>query len=233
MKMQKNAVALVALAAAAGAAQADVSMRFIETGVGRNVAVTLNGETNNFFSGQLVHEIDNAGSPTLAVNGRVNTFCVELTEHTSGNFDTFHESTLDDEPIPAVTIFMGARTQAVLDAAVQFYDTAASQDASANEASAFQLLLWEIVYDYDPNVGLSSIDPTSGNVSFTKTDGNPLWSGVSNLITSFSAAIGAESGSRDFTLLTNDGKQDQIVPAPGTMALLGGVALMGTRRRRA
>lgn len=233
MTTLKNTVAVAALVAIAGAAQADVSMRFIETGAGRNVGVTLNGETNNFFAGQLVHEIDNAGSPTLAIDGRVNTFCVELEEHTSGDFDTFEVSTLDDQPIPAVSIFIGERTQAVLDAAVNFYDLAAGDDATNNEAAAFQLFIWEIIYDYNPTVGVSSIDPTSGNLTLTKTDGDPLWSSVANLITSFTAAIGAESGSRDFSLLTNDGKQDQIVPTPGTIALLGSVALMGTRRRRA
>ncbi len=216
-----------------GTASADISMRFIETATGRNVSVSLNSNTNNYFAGQLVHEIDSSGGPTLAIDGRVNTFCVEIEETTSNSFTTFQVSTLDDQVIPAAIGANGnARTQAVLDVATAHYLYAASDAASANEAAAFQLLLWEIIYDYDASVGLASIDPTAGNLVLTKTDASPLWSGVSSLIASYAAAIGTDSTSRNYSLLTNAGQQDQLVPTPGSIALLGAFALVGARRRR-
>ncbi len=230
----RSTTVVAALATVAGTAAAtDVQLRFLETGAGRNVSVTLNGDTNTFFAGQLIHEVQTSSAPTLSVDGRITTFCVEIEERTNGSFDTFAVSVLDDQVIPAAVGATGsARTQAALDVADAFYAIAADAAATNNEAAAFQLLLWEIVYDYDPTAGLSSIDPTTGNLTLARGNGDPLWSAVDSLIDTFSAAIGSNSTSRAFSLLTNNGKQDQIVPTPGSIALLGLVGLTAARRRR-
>lgn len=227
-------VTVAALAAFAGSASADLSMRFIEKGEGRNVKLTLDGQSTNVFAGQLIHQVDWAtGCAESLANQLITTFCTEIEQNTSSAFTTYTCNILGPVEVPAANAFSAARTQAVLNAAALHYETVTGPGATQDQAAAFQILLWEIIYDFDPNVGMSSIDPTSGNLVVTRTNGNALWSAVDSLVTSFADAVGTTSISGDFLLLTSPGKQDQLVviPSPGVVALLGLAGMVGLRRR--
>ena len=102
-------------------------------------------------------------------------------------------------------------------------------------AAAFQLAVWEIITDYNP-ADQFALGITTGNFRATRTDGNPLSSGVMNHLTSLFAAVGAGHNPDTLLGLRSTTHQDQIipVPAPGSAALagLGLLCLAGRRRIR-
>jgi hypothetical protein len=104
-------------------------------------------------------------------------------------------------------------------------------------ATAFQLVVWEIVDDFDGTAG--SINADAGNLILTATDGNAMDADILNamaaLTTDMMNAIATGGGSFSNVIgLANAGFQDQLVlvPAPGAMALMGLGGLVASRRRR-
>ena len=114
----------------------------------------------------------------------------------------------------------------------QFNATNDGADIDSNaKASAFQAVIWDIVYDY--NGSQSSLDRDSGNVRFL--------SGIdAGLFSQYAGLAGDLLGDSSAGVIayTNSSYQDQlgmqVVPLPGAAAMaalgLGGVAI---RRRRA
>jgi hypothetical protein len=103
---------------------------------------------------------------------------------------------------------------------------------NANLASAFQIAIWEIVYDFDGST-LASLDITDGAL---KANVNGTIGGlVGSLLT---GAFGSASMA-DLIGMGNLSHQDQIIditgiiPGPGSLALLGLGAVLAPRRRRA
>lgn len=235
-----NRIAIVALmtAAVASVAAADtVDMRFTGSAKGRVVRITHPGGAANVFSGQLVHSVINpVGPQATAIAGEQVTFCTDITQYITRDYQQF--TLTDAANVPGASPMGIDRAEALHD----LYNYAGwdimSNIATNDAAAAFQLAVWEIVNDYNPISGLSSINLTSGLFRASKTDGNALGSGIMYQFNTFIAAIGSEGGSSIGLIgLANPGSQDQLVavtiPAPGPAALAGlGALCLSARRRR-
>jgi hypothetical protein len=227
--MTKFAITAAVAAAIAGSASAQtVSMQFLGTGEGRNVKITLDGDSKNVFAGELRHKITSTDMSTDFI-GEFVTFCVDLSQNVSSNSSVFNAVPLQQAPQVANKSLEAARRMAAAADAHQL----GNQDI----ATGVQLALWELIYDFDASEGISSLDLTSGRFSATRTNGNPLWNSVSSFANSILHIAFADlpmDTYNNYTVLTSSNRQDQLVPVPsaGPLALAGAGGLLVLVRRR-
>ena len=135
-----------------------------------------------------------------------------------------------------------ARQQAIFDV---FHAAAGRQyTATIDDATAFQLAIWEVVYNFSataPNHGLSL---TSGSFTVTMPGGAALSSSIMQKVNALFAAIGSNSAGTNILGLQSGQFQDQLfntvlgplVPIPASfwpgMAGLGMAALVTWRKKR-
>lgn len=229
--MTKCVVSLLALASGVACAQADVvDLNYLGAGAGANVSVFLTGLGNqDVFAGQLRHHMANGTGALAGFSGDYVTFCPDLYQHVDSNVNSYALTALASMPVvtPPVTT-MGAARAAVLNTLYCNYGVAAETTGDADFAEAFQLSVWEIVYDWTGG----PLDLSAGDLTATAQGGGSLPSGVQSWVATISASLGT-AASGDWVLgLGNPDHQDQLVtPAPGAIALVGVAGLMGRRRR--
>ena len=160
---------VVVTGAFTGVAAADtVDVKFLGTGNGTANWVSVKGNARYVFAGQLEHRFSNGVGQGEQIDGDFITFCTDLTQFVSGLTRTFTVENLEDLPQSPGVLPMGAdAAQAVFD----IYKAAggAQLDPGADKAlaSAFQLAIWEIVYDYDAQAGVASLDVGDGDFRVT------------------------------------------------------------------
>ncbi len=227
--MLKNFFIVAAMTAVAGAASAQtVNMHFLGVGEGRNVRISLDGDQRNVFAGELRHSVTASNTGEVPV-GDYTTFCVDLAQYVSRNSSVFNVNPLSATP---------ELVSSTPEAANRLASAAGSHLAGdTDSAAAVQLVLWELLYDFDPQVGIASLDLTAGRFSASKTNGNALWSSVSSIASSLlSTTMGdlPSNAAGNYRVLTSGDRQDQIVPVPSTgplaLAAVGG--LLTVRRKR-
>lgn len=234
--MRKIVMGVVSVMAVAGAASADVvGVKFTGTGKGGNYGVVFNGSSMNVFAGQLKHTLGGGTGAAAGLSGSHVTFCTDLYQYVSSTTITY--DVVPIEALPSSSPMGAARASALLD----IYTTAnGAQNASAAAdalASAFQLAVWEVATDYNPEVGASSLNVAAGGFRASKTDGSPLPANVQAHLATFFAAVGAPRGAAapELVGLRSGSNQDQLlqVPGPGSAAIagLGGLLTVGRRRR--
>lgn len=233
----KTATAVVCLAGASVVAADTVDVAFVGTGAGRSVKFDLNGERQNVFAGQLLHTFSNGSGRGAELQGNIYTFCVDLLEHTSRTSSEFQ--VVDVEQAPGAP--MGAaKANAIRD--LYAFSDGRHISGGSDFAAAFQLAIWEIVSDFDTNLGRSSLDIEGGAFEAYKTNGSSLSSGVLSALGDLFNAIGVVAARQDgmnVYAVVNDGKQDQLVemtavplPSAAGLGAAGILGLAGFRRRR-
>lgn len=230
--MTKKIIAAAVFAAVAGSASAQtVTMKFLGTGEGRNVKISFDGDTSNVFVGELRHRIS-ATDMGPEFMGDFTTFCVDLSQVVSSSNNTYHANALPATPQAAnKSLETARRMAAALDAHLP---------GNQNNSTAVQLVLWELLYDFNPQVGIASLDLTSGRFSAKRTNGSALWNDVASiangLLNIATGDLSADAFGK-YTVLASPSKQDQVVPVPSAgplaLAATGGLLLVGRRRRQA
>jgi hypothetical protein len=175
-----------------------------------------------------------AGLPTTLA-----TFCVELDQH----FPTSPAPYTVTTPTAAV----GAADAALISKLyAAHYNPAweARGYLGSVESAAFQLALWEIVYDGPGNLNLANghVWQQGVNLNDKSTPGGLAQSWLGGLSSVPDSAFGTTYGNSQLVWLTNSTYQDQIVivpkphgvpaPAGGVLAVIGGLALAGRRLTR-
>ncbi|MGQ0627097.1 MAG: hypothetical protein ACT4PL_03240 [Phycisphaerales bacterium] len=238
-----NRITLLTLAASIGCASlahADtISMNYTGQGKGSSTKIHFGNAVITAFTGQLKHTLSNGTGAAALLNGQRTTFCVDLAQvvsQQSNTFDVVAPSVVTNAISPSLG---AARAQALNDLFSTSGVSGLSSTATNSFGTAFQLLVWEIIYDYNPTGGLASLNLTVGNVRFTKTNNEALSDEITTQFESLKASIGSGSATLPgLFAIRNAGQQDQLVfdvnrvPAPGAAALLGLSGLLLARRRR-
>lgn len=208
-------------AAVAGTASADtVNLKYLGTGAGTSVSITGPGPHSSVFAGQLRHEMDGQ---------KVTTFCVEVAQLV-GNGSTYTYDKVDASQVPGLPGAMGNNRK---EAVRVLYDVAGGAQFGSNNtlAAAFQVALWELVFDFQAGDS-TSIDLDDG--AFKLNSGGSVKTTASGWLGQIMANYG--SGQTALAGLHHDHKQDQVVvvplPAPVAMGLAGLIGVAGLRRLR-
>lgn len=222
---------VVAIACGSSLAASTVEMRRIDRGYGKEIKIIHESGTFDAFAGEIVHEFQNGVGLGAQFNGKtMATYCVEVTQSVTNEFRTYD---VTDEvgtiPDPA----MGEdRADALNDMFAMLLEKRAEGVFNDDWAAAFQVAVWDVVYDYDAEVGRASLSVSTGDMMARKTNNDPLSLSVRNKIDVFFDAIGVAESNFNIIGFHHDGKQDQIVPTPGTLALGSlGLLLVGRRRK--
>ncbi len=163
------------------------------------------------------------GGTYTGVSGNYTAFCLELTQTIQEpNSYTYKAVPLADAPGangPFTNPLGATGASQVSELWGNWYSTLDFNDAT--QMAAFQIAIWEIVYD--SNLILNGA-------------GDSLQIGVAPAVAVLAQTyLDAVDGSGPFAALdalTNPDVQDQVVPTPGAFALLGIGGLFAARRRR-
>lgn len=217
--MKISAIAAVAVMAGVAGAET-VDLAFINPGYGRNVTIAGPGPYTGVFAGQLKFDMDGK---------EITTFCIEVAEPVTKATTEYH--VLDIAQVPGEP---GPMEQQRADALSRLYDAAADAQFGTDHstAAAFQVAVWEIVFDFDGTQG--SIDFNNGEFKLLGDGGYNLAGIAGAWLSGLGGNMGG--GMTQLAGLYNDGKQDQVVmvplPAPVAMGLAGLLAVAGVRRLR-
>ncbi len=213
--------------------------------------VSVGAASANVGGGRFVYDVSNAAGTALEGVGSIHSFCVELNEFaasangvnvSSGNGIAGMVPDDDDGPggFAAATPLDTDDLKALSWLFEAHFATVTAPGAMNSDIFAFQLAVWEIVYEQDPADGplIYQVDGANEGV-FRVNSGNS---------TAISTANGWLAGLNDADLttqavngalvaLSKDGFQDQItlipLPAPVLMGLAGfGLAAVARRRLR-
>lgn len=233
----RSLIAAAVLSGLAISASAEVvTVKYTGSGKGQNIKINLDGDSSTVFSGQLYHQLSGASGLNTYLNGTWTTFCTDLTEYVSGSNKSFNLVTVDQ--LMAARPNASGKANALRALFGSAGNTAISPAASNNEATAFQIAVWEIITDFDASKPNNGLNITSGLFSAKQTNNSALASGITSLISSYFGVVGAATADDGSLVgIMRSGNQDQIikVPTPGSLALLGlsGTLAFSRKRRKA
>lgn len=228
--MRRFAV-LAALACAAAASADTVDLKFLGSGAGTTVKLAGTVKSGDVIARELRYEFKNGTGAAAAWTGNHTIFCSELTEFTDGSFRKYDVKDVKDLP-SSISGGMGATAA---DAIRKLYTAAAgAQFGDDTKSAAFQLAIWELVYDYGTGSAAPDLDTGGIKLNSTWASGN---AGIVNQAKSWLSA--AHTGSYTYAPLVglyNNGYQDHIflipLPAPLAMGLAGLAGVLVIRRLR-
>lgn len=238
-------IAAATVMACAGIAAADtIDLTFQGQGRGTNIGVVVNGNASGTFAGQIRQDLSNGTGIGTQFDGRsAITFCADLEQQVNQGTTTYDIVNLATIPNPSAIIpgGMGAVRAAAIESIYSYTREVlglniASSTLANTFAAAFQIAIWEIVYDYDGT--LASLDVTSGLFEATTVSGNALPNSIANAVQDlFTNGVTYNTAATNLLGLYSDAKQDQIIeiiiptPTAAAMGLLGLAGLAARRRR--
>lgn len=226
--MSTRWTAAVSLSAVVCAHADTVNLDYMGQGNGRVVHVVLGSQQRDVFAGRLIHDAE-GGTGTLAgVRGPIITFCVDLLESRSPTATPYSSSSIATlSGNTGLTNLGFAKQQAIAD----LYTAAAERQFTLglDYATAFQVALWEVVYDYNASLPNHGLDVGSGNFRATMPGQAGLSVSITEKVAYLLGSVGAAHGTQPHLAgLKSPGYQDQLFDfAPGPVVPLPRAGWLG------
>ena len=201
----KNILIFSAMIAAVSSSASLYDVKFLGTGAGKSVAITINGSNKTVFAGKLNFKKNPAG-PTFQ------TVCADLGVSISGG------------AVYGVTSSFSNVGTASVKKAGNIVGASFNSANSNDDAAALQVAVWEALYD-----GASAPSFSSGNFKAT------LSTTVKNKANAYYAKISQAGNALYLKSTPSHAGQSQLtaVPEPAALAGLGlGIALIVRRKAR-
>lgn len=218
------AICSAAVFAAGSVSAGSVELQFDGVSPGEKVRVYLDTDNNGSYD---YNEKVNAGVMNWTnqdSGGHLQTFCIELTQYISNGQQrtyTMHDDLtaaprtdgviLSDTKADKLELFWGQYRDLVVD---------------SDTASAFQVGIWEIVYDGD---GVLDIHYGSGAFSVSS---HSSYQDTFGIASQWLNGLDLNGTRTDLMSLSNSHKQDQITEVPTPGAAAAGLVLIGLSMRR-
>lgn len=241
-----TAFAQISIGATIDAAMA-IDLTFTDMqSLGTYIVTTPDDVEQHVFAGRMTYAVASSDDPRFVTGSSFHSFCVDLNQpavpapHTYEFFSNQDDTPngdhgIDDLPVPGSSSLGLAKAQAIS----ALYQTRFLEATTAGslEASAFQLALWEIVFEPGSAGGLGTLDLSSGDGTFRVVQGPPP---ARNLAQSWLDEIsGMNLGTISDGLIGfgSDVVQDHItiipMPVPGAAIMaVAGLAVGTVARRR-
>jgi len=236
-------VSFVAAGAAATARADTVNLTYAGPSYGRVVRVSLGTQSWDSFAGRLVHTASSGNGQMAGPSRNIVTFCVDMLQgHASSPSAYSTAGGVAGLSGNAGQTSLGyGKQQAIYD----LYQAAGNRQFTAGQdcAAAFQVALWEVVYDYNANQPHHGLNVTSGNFRAVTPGQSALTPSINGAVQYLLNAVGINAAAHGLVGLRSSQFQDQLyagtdlVPLPGAAWIgMGGLGLIGVvraRRRRA
>lgn len=184
------------------------------------------------YAGPLLHQTKLGNGVLAQTSGKtIATFCTELSQTVKSSWTTFEAIDLQEAPKPAAgPLGMGMSAASADAIRVLWASVGDAKFTNPLIGAAFQIAIWEIVYD-----GAENFDLGNGHVKFSNSAA--VIAEANNLFNTHLASISEHSHRQGGLIaLSSDSGQDQLfvipLPSHGAMAMVGLMGLGAIRRRR-
>src|SRR5579862_160842 len=203
---------------AVGTARADtVDLSYVGNGNGRVVDVSIGTQSWDVFAGRLIHHASQGTGPMSGAPSNIVTFCVDLLQA--------HATTASPYTLSSVATLSGntgltnlgyGKQQAIYD----IYQAAAGRELTLglDYATAFQVALWEVVYDYSATLPNHGLDVATGTFRATAPGQSSLSASVLEKVEFLLGSVGVGAGAQGLIGLRSGPYQDQLY-SPETVPL--------------
>ena len=223
-----------------GVVRADtVNLTYMGTGSGRLVHVVLGTQQWDTFAGRLIHHTSSGTGGLSSLPSSIVTFCADLLQTQTRTPAAYASSPVAMLSGNGGSTNLGYAKQAAIR---DLYAAAAGRQLTLglDYACAFQVAVWEVVYDYNASLPGHGLSETSGRFRATGPGGVALSASIRDKIRFLLSAVGAGARADGLMGLKSGPFQDQLymnaavvpIPAAAWMGLSGlGLAALVVRRK--